>query len=135
MLPQNQIYLILLAMLVIVWTEHVLRNELSKNRIKLVLKLHFLFEVVFLVFGFWVSYTTKNWSKWKLPQISKYSISGIGQNRKLRNLWNFISLFVFLRFCFLLLFLSWVFASKGYNKKGEKTQNNTETLEMLILTP
>ena len=54
----------------------------------------FLFEVIFLAFRFWVSYTTKNWSKRKFPEISKFSISGIGQNQKLRNLWNFIFLVI-----------------------------------------
>ena len=46
----------------------------------------FLFEVIFLVFGFSVSYTAKNWSKRKFSEISKISISGIGQNQKLGNL-------------------------------------------------
>ena len=30
----------------------------------------------------------KNWSKRKLSEVSKFSISGIGQNRKLGNLGN-----------------------------------------------
>ena len=34
MLPQDQIYVFFLAMLVIVWTDHVVRNELSENRIR-----------------------------------------------------------------------------------------------------
>ena len=49
----------------------------------------FLFWVVFQsVFRFWVSYTTKNISKRKLSEVSKFSISSIGQNRKLGTLGN-----------------------------------------------
>ena len=32
--------------------------------------------------------TIKNWSKWKLSEVSKFSISSIGQNQKLENLEN-----------------------------------------------
>ena len=37
----------------------------------------------FSVFRFWVSQTTKSWSKRKLSEISKFSNLGIGQNREL----------------------------------------------------
>ena len=54
----------------------------------------FLFQVIFLVFRFWVSFTTKNWSKRLFFKISKFSISSIGQNQRLRNLGNFIFLVI-----------------------------------------
>ena len=50
----------------------------------------FFFWVIFQsVFRFWVSYTTKNFSKRKLSKISEFSNLGIGQNRKLGNLGKF----------------------------------------------
>ena len=88
--------------------------------LNLIVQLQF-FEVIFLVFVFWVSYTTKNWSKRKLPEIFKFSISGIDQNRKLENLGNFIFFgHCNLKVLFPIVFWSWVSASKVYNKKGEK---------------
>ena len=54
------------------------------------------------------------------PRISKFSISGIGQNQKLRNLGNFIFLvIVTFKVLFPIVFLSWVSASKVYNKESE----------------
>ena len=50
----------------------------------------FFFWVIFQsVFRFWVSYTTKNFSKSKLSKISEFSNLGIGQNRNLGNLGKF----------------------------------------------
>ena len=51
-----------------------------------------------LFFRFWVSYTTKNLSKIKLYETSKFSILGIGQNRKLRKLENWY-LFLIKPYC------------------------------------
>ena len=58
------------------------------NRHFFLLKSHHKSDVFYFVpvFRFWVSYTTKNLSQIKLSKISKFSILGIGQNRKLGNL-------------------------------------------------
>ena len=64
----------------------------------------FLFEVIFLVFGFSVSYTAKNWSKRKFSEISKISISGIGQNQKLGNLGIFFLVMVIFKVLFPIFF-------------------------------
>ena len=82
--------------------------------------------------------TIKIWSKWKLPEVSKFSILGIGQNRKLGNLgnWHFsllkphekVSAFFF-GVIFQSVFRFWV----SYNAKNLSKRKLSEISEFLIL--